>query len=79
MSTVEKSINLNPSKWGISTENYTVRGFVCPKCEGKGKITIYPAPWEELTGVVECERCSGSGLLYADVKIEWRKQERKEK
>jgi hypothetical protein len=51
-------------------ETYSIKGFECPNCQGRGHFMpreIGKDEYEE----VPCEACFGTGRLRADIIIQW--------
>ena len=49
-------------------ESMVFHGFVCPRCNGNGKVADYGI---RETNFVECPRCGGGGRLRANVVVLW--------
>ena len=60
-------------------ERFTVAGFTCPVCHGNGwgwrddvnEPLASPDGWMK----VECPACGGTGEVYAEVTVNWKRQE----
>lgn len=60
----------------INGEHFRFIDIVCPTCNGSGEVPVHvdylglePADMDS------CQRCSGQGLLIADVVIRWKADE----
>lgn len=59
-------------------ETYTVDGFTCPECKGQGWVwredpddpDARPDGWIRKA----CPVCGGTGLIEAEVTVNWKKQ-----
>lgn len=69
MSNIQKTLIIEPGVYTPHSEGMEVKGFVCPKCNGRkytseqiGKDKYKDNP---------CEYCKGSGWMKAKIIIDW--------
>jgi ribosomal protein S27AE len=72
MSKNKQVIDLCPPDYDVDREEAALRGFMCPKCSGRGYVMDYNGRDPERIG---CPRCGGSGKLRAKVVIQWEAEE----
>ena len=68
MSRTEKIIVLSPPE-KLDVETQVEQQFVCPDCKGNGWNYVYS---QGKRIKQKCERCMGSGRLYAYITINWK-------
>lgn len=70
MSVKRQIIEVIPSSHFLENEEFELKGFVCPKCHGRGEFVDIVGRHD--IHVNPCDFCSGSGAIKAKVIVLWK-------
>lgn len=69
MSELKHIISIEPPAYEQIREQFTLRNYICPKCDGKGGFQETESHNHDR--FIECDYCEGTGKVKAEVMIKW--------